>query len=78
MTTVAPAGTLTDRATIQRGSVMGSSEKDNRNLFDQVAPAWASAHQQAAKIPYLKDRRTKRQQIALLCETLKRALKGGK
>jgi hypothetical protein len=57
---------------------MGSNEKDNRGLFDQVAPAWELAHQQAAKIPYLKDRRTKRQQIALLCETWKRAPKGGK
>jgi hypothetical protein len=55
---------------------MGSSEKDNRSLFDQVVPAWASAHKQAANIPNITDRRTKRQQISLLCETWKRALRG--
>lgn len=39
---------------------------------------WQQADKQAAQIPHIKDKRTKRQQIWLLCETLKKALKGGR
>ncbi len=38
---------------------------------------WKHAHMQAAHIPQIKDKRAKERQIVLLCETLKRALKGG-
>ena len=38
---------------------------------------WKRAHMQAAHIPQIKDRRAKERQIVLLCETLKKALKGG-
>ena len=38
---------------------------------------WKNAHMQAAHIPQIKDKRAKERQIVLLCETLKRALKGG-
>jgi hypothetical protein len=38
-------------------------------------PVWAKAQQQAEKIPQLKNKRTKRHQIVLLCETLKKALR---
>lgn len=57
---------------------MASNSRENTSLLNQVDPAWASAHRQAANIPSIRDRRTRRQQIALLCETWKRALKGGK
>lgn len=57
---------------------MESNSQEKNGLFNQADPAWASAHKQAANIPAIKDRRTRRQQIALLCETWKRALKGSK
>ncbi len=38
---------------------------------------WKHAHMQAAHIPQIKNRRAKERQIVLLCETLKKALKGG-
>lgn len=39
---------------------------------------WSKAAQQAANIPLLKTAQAKRSQIVLLCETLKKALRGGK
>ena len=39
---------------------------------------WQQADKQAAQIPQIKEKRTKRQQIVMLCETLKKALKGGR
>lgn len=49
---------------------------NNFNLYQQ-RPAWVKADQQAANIPNIKDKRAKRQQIHMLCETWKAALKGG-
>lgn len=57
---------------------MESNSQEKNGLFNQADPAWESAHKQAENIPAIKDRRTRRQQIALLCETWKRALKGSK
>lgn len=39
---------------------------------------WKHAHIQAAHIPQIKNKQTKDRQIVLLCETLKKALKGDK
>ena len=39
---------------------------------------WKQANMQAAHIPQIKDRRAKERQIVLLCETLKKAMKGDK
>ena len=39
---------------------------------------WKHAHMQAAHIPHIKDMRAKECQIVLLCETLKKALRGDK
>lgn len=39
---------------------------------------WKHAHMQAAHIQQIKDRRAKERQIVLLCETLKKAMKGDK
>ena len=38
---------------------------------------WKQAHIQAANIPQIKNKQAKERQIVLLCETLKKALKGG-
>lgn len=38
---------------------------------------WQQAHKQAAQIGRLKSKKAKSRQVVLLCETLKRALKGG-
>lgn len=38
---------------------------------------WKHAHIQAAHIPQIKNKQAKERQIVLLCETLKKALKGG-
>lgn len=38
---------------------------------------WKHAQMQAAHIQQIKDKRAKERQIVLLCETLKKALKGG-
>lgn len=43
----------------------------NRNL-------WKLAKKQANNVPALSNKDAKRRQVVLLCETLKRALKGGK
>lgn len=38
---------------------------------------WKHAHMQAAHIPHIKNKQAKNRQIVLLCETLKKAMKGG-
>ena len=43
----------------------------------QSGSLWTKAHEQAAHIPYIKDKRAKRKQESMLLETLKRALRGG-
>lgn len=39
---------------------------------------WQQANKQAEQIGKLKNKKSKSRQVVLLCETLKRALKGGK
>lgn len=39
---------------------------------------WKHAHIQAVHIPKIKNKQAKDHQIVLLCETLKKELKGGK
>ncbi len=39
---------------------------------------WKHAQMQAANVPQIKNKQAKSRQIVLLCETLKKALKGGK
>ena len=39
---------------------------------------WQQAHKQAAQVGKLKNKKAKSRQVVILCETLKRALKGEK
>ena len=46
--------------------------------MNQKQELWKKAEKQAAQIPEIRHQKVKDRQIVLLCETLKKALKGDK
>lgn len=48
------------------------------SIMTEKQSVWQQAYDQAAQVGKLKNKKAKSRQVVLLCETLKRALKGEK
>ena len=50
----------------------------SESIMTEKLSVWQQANKQAAQVGKLKNKKAKSRQVVLLCETLKRALKGEK